>query len=109
MDSATAPRYVPAVERLLTQLAHRLLAIAIWVLAAKIALSFFNYDASTTAKLLPIAMIALNAALVCAFAAYWLCRLSHHPADPSRKLLLPTLCLIALTAAWMLASIVAAP
>ena len=108
MDPAPAARHILLIETILTQLAQRLLTIAIWLLAAKIALSFFNYEVSVTARLLPISMIALNAALVCAFAAYWLCRLSHHPADPPRKLLLPTLCLIALTAAWMLTSILAA-
>ena len=110
MDPApapTAPRRLPAIDRFLTQLSHRLLTLAVWTLAARVALGFFDYDPGVTGKLLPVAMIALNAALVCAFSAYWLCRLARLPTDESRALLSPTLCLIAVTALWMAAAIVA--
>ena len=102
------PSYVPAIERLLTQIAHRLLTLAIWLLAARVALGLFDYDPGVTSKFLPFTMIALNAALVCAFAAYWICRLARCDAGESRTLLFPTLCLIALTSAWMAGSILAA-
>ena len=110
MDPAPAPpapRRLPAIDRCLTQLAHRLLTLAIWTLAARIALGFFDYDPGVTSKLLPVAMIALIVALVCAFSAYWLCRLARLPTGESRALLIPTLSLIAITALWMSAAIVA--
>ena len=78
------------------------LPVGVWI-----ALGFFDYDPGVTSKLLPVAMIALIVALVCAFSAYWLCRLARLPTGESRALLIPTLSLIAITALWMSAAIVA--
>jgi hypothetical protein len=101
--------YVPVAQRFLLQAAHRLVALAIWLLAARLALAIFDYDAAAVSKLLPWAMTLLNAALVFAFAAYWIARVFARPRDESRWLLAPTLILIALTAAWMLIEIARAP
>jgi hypothetical protein len=101
-------RHAPLIAHVLTQTAHRLITLALWLLAARIALNFFSYEAGL-AKLLPWALNFLNAALVCEFAAYWLARLTRGQTEEPRKLLTPTLILIALTAAWMILDLATAP
>jgi hypothetical protein len=100
--AVSAPvRHAPLIAHFLTQAAHRLIALALWVLAARIALSFFSYEARI-ATLLPWTLILLNSALVCAFAGYWLARVTRGQTGEPRSLVTPTLILIALTAAWMI-------
>ena len=107
-DPVSTARYGRAAEFILTQAAHRLLAVAIWLLAARVALGFFDYDPKILSWILRGTMVALDSALVCAFASYWICRLTGLDSTQPRGLLLPTLCLIGLTALWMLVGILAA-
>src|SRR5687767_1988472 len=95
----THPSALRLTLRILTQLAHRLLALAIWLVAARIALGLFDYDRGISAWILRATIVALNTALVAAFAGYWIARVAHLPADEPRKLLTPTLVLIAITMA----------
>ena len=101
-------RHAGVVALVLTEAAQRLVTLGIWLLAVRLGLAFFSYETGV-AKLLPWALIFFNTALVCEFAAYWLARLTRGQTDPPRSLLIPTLALIALTAAWMILDLATAP
>jgi hypothetical protein len=101
-------RHAGVVATVLTEAAQRLVTITIWLLAVRLGLAFFSYETGV-AKLLPWALIFLNTALLCEFAAYWLARLTRGHSDTPRSLLVPTLALVALTAAWMIFDIASAP
>jgi hypothetical protein len=100
--------YTKAIGLFCVGLAQRLITLAIWLLAVRLGLAFFSYETGV-AKLLPWALIFLNTALVCEFAAYWLARLTRGQTDPPRSLLIPTLAMVALTAGWMIFDIAGAP
>ena len=101
-------RHATIIAVVLTEAAQRLITLGIWLLAVRIGLSFFSYETGV-AKLLPWALIFLNAALACEFAAYWLARLTRGRPDAPRSLLVPTLALIVLTAAWMIFDLALVP
>jgi hypothetical protein len=95
----------PKIERFVLQAAHRLIALAIWLLAARAGLAIFSYDAGVAGKLLPWAMVFINAALVCEVATYLIARGLGRDRDEPRRMLTPTLILFCVTAAWMLLEI----
>ena len=101
-------RHASLIAVVLTEAAQRLITLGIWLLAVRMGLAFFSYETGV-AKLLPWALTFLNAALVCEFAAYWLSRLTRGETEKARSLLVPTLALVALTAAWMIFDLAAAP